>query len=78
MQKPRFFNLTYLELGIAAFGLVIAIAAFAYDIASGDAEPASRSQQAIGGVNMGEGNHVGEIIINNYAQGGEPRASRPT
>lgn len=73
MQQSRFFNLTYVELSIAACGLLVAIAAFAYDIAAGDAEPVPQPQQTIGGVNMGEGNHVGEIVINNYAQGGEPK-----
>lgn len=74
MRKPRLFNLTYAELGIAACSLLVAIAAFAYDIAAGDAEPVSQPQQATGGVNMGEGNHVGQIVINNYAQGGEPKS----
>jgi len=68
----RGFRLTYVDLGIAACGLLVGIAAFVHDIGADDGDPASRRQEAPGGVNLGDGGHVGQVIINNYAKGNEP------
>lgn len=67
MRKTFFLNVPYLEMGIAAASLAVAVAAFVYEVTTGAPSAAAQTQEAERGINVG-GDNTGSIVINNYPE----------